>query len=81
MSEYNCPNQCGDCCKKMYIPFGDGKQTDWSRWIKLHKGLEINVYKGLECIVLNNVCRKLKDNKCTIYKDRPDMCKNFRCDK
>lgn len=81
MKEYKCKIKCGDCCRKMYIPFGDGNETDWSRWIKLHEGLEIIMFRGLECIVLNKVCSKLKNNKCTIYKDRPKMCKEFRCDK
>ena len=79
--EYKCQIQCGDCCRFMLIPVGDRNETDYLRWIKLHKDIKVVMWRGLQCIKLENKCSKLKDNKCTIYKNRPEMCKSFRCDK
>lgn len=79
--EYNCQIRCGKCCKVVYIPCGDLNETDYLRWIKLHTRVKIEVFRGLQCIVLPYKCSKLKHNKCTIYEDRPEMCKKFRCEK
>lgn len=34
---------------------------------------------NLEMRLNNNTCVKLKDGKCSIYEDRPNVCRRFRC--
>lgn len=75
--EYNCPTQCGACCKYMLIPIGD-EPSDYTRWAELHK-VELVEWRGLICVKIDKKCSKLKKNKCTIYEDRPDTCKRFKC--
>ena len=78
--ESNCSKMCGDCCRYMLIPIGD-VESDFTRWAELHKGIKLVNWRGLICIELLNKCSKLKNNRCTIYKDRPEICKIFCCEK
>ena len=75
--ERNCPTKA-DCCRYMLIPIGD-EESDFTRWVRLHKDIDIVEWRGLICIRLNKKCKMLKNNKCSIYKDRPDVCKTFKC--
>lgn len=78
--ESNCETQCGDCCKFMLIPIGD-EPSDFTRWAELHENIKLTEWRGLICVELPFKCTKLKNNKCTIYDKRPDICKQFKCDK
>jgi len=68
-------NQCGECCKTVRFELLD---YDHKRWAELHgiKVVEVGVKDYAEFPI---VCTKLKDNLCTIYDDRPDMCRRFKC--
>lgn len=57
-------------------------------WVELH-GIAIKYVKmvqGKESYMqpyadFDIPCTKLKNNKCTIHKTRPDLCKRFECDR
>ena len=69
--------KCGKCCKDIMLPFyfvsGDVK-----RWVELHD-IEAITIKGISYIKIKNRCSKLKDVMCSIHKDRPDVCKDYKC--
>lgn len=76
--ERNCPSKA-DCCKFMLIAIGDDKESDYIRWASLHKDIKLVEWRGLICIKLLNKCSMLKHNRCSIYEDRPQMCRSFKC--
>jgi Fe-S-cluster containining protein len=67
------------CCRRMLFPI---YSADHERWIKYHKHplLKIKKIWGRKLIELKVPCSKLKDNRCTIYKDRPMMCQELNCE-
>lgn len=62
------PGKCGICCHYGHVPLSD---LDIER---LYKNNAVINEKKLEC---SNGCQFLKDNACSIYKDRPDVCAEF----
>lgn len=52
------------------------EDPDHAYWVELH-GVEVN--DGYAEFPIK--CTKLKDNKCTIYENRPGMCREFECTK
>ena len=78
--ESNCDRSCGNatCCRFILLPIGD-KKSDYTRWAALHKDIELVEWRGLICIKLDKKCKMLKNNKCNIYEDRPDMCRTYKC--
>jgi len=73
---------CGRCCKEFIFELGGDKE-----WVKqFTKFLEVtrsDYCEGLpNGLKLKVPCKYLnKENKCTIYTDRPDICRNFYCKK
>ena len=65
-------NNCGECCQYVMIRI-DTEKTN-IEWLKLH-GIEVDV----DMAKINLPCSALKNNKCTIYESRPDICRNFNC--
>lgn len=72
-------DDCSKCCTFILIPLNDFKDEDYFRWIELHEGASIVEYRNKKYIRFDNKCSKLIDNKCSIYKDRPQTCKDFMC--
>lgn len=68
-------NKCGECCKSMRFQLFD---ADHYRWAELH-GVTIVEDDGF-WVEFPIKCKKLKNNRCTIYEDRPEMCKEFSCE-
>lgn len=66
---------CSKCCEDIIIPLGYKIPEDMKRWIELH-GIETES----KAIKLKVSCLKLKDGKCSIYEDRPDICREYICD-
>ncbi len=75
----DCTN-CSDCCKDITLPLGMVFDKDDIRWIEYH-GLKVTEKNGKQWVKIPNQCEKLKDNKCSIYKDRPEQCQIFVCQK
>lgn len=72
--------KCGDCCKNIELPLGMVVDEDDIRWIEYHN---IKVVKRDDkyFIRIDNQCDKLIDNKCSIYKNRPEICQLYICQK
>ena len=68
----DCGNCC-DCCQSINI-HTDQMSEDIKRWIELHN-LEVNG----EYVKFNIPCSKLIDNKCSIYEERPNVCRDYIC--
>jgi Fe-S-cluster containining protein len=67
---------CSRCCENIFLPFlADG---DEKRWIEYH-GLKVIENEMGAFIKINNKCSQLKDGKCSIYEDRPDVCRKYDC--
>lgn len=61
---------CAKCCKKHWL-------------IKLTNQRELDLF-GDDVVFGNFIwadkCKYLKDNRCTIYEDRPLKCKQYFCE-
>lgn len=68
---------CPKCCQYVLFPLID---RDHARWAKLH-GVRIFVGERTNTLKarLEIPCQMLKDGKCSIYEDRPQMCKDYFC--
>jgi len=77
--------KCGKCCKYILLWLPHDATKDYIRWIGYHKGMRIvtfrsGINKGFKAIRIDSRCEKLtKDNKCSIYKNRPTECRNYDC--
>jgi Fe-S-cluster containining protein len=69
-------SSCGKCCSNIFIPFLANE--DEKRWIEYHS-MEVIENEIGTFIKINNPCSKLKDNKCSIYEDRPKVCRGYTC--
>ncbi len=81
MTEQKCKNECGNswCCSH-WVMICSETDTDTItlaklRGMKVYKPHPIRKANGV-FIVMDSKCDSLC-KKCTIYKDRPDVCKNF----
>lgn len=70
----NCDN-CSKCCEDIILPLAFKPDEDIKRWIEFH-GIEVQN----KMIRIKNGCEKLKDNKCSIYEQRPNNCRNYTCE-
>ena len=50
------------------------------RWIEYHN-LKVLKEDGRFQVEIGNKCSKLVDGKCSIYKDRPEVCQIYICKK
>ena len=68
---YYCMYECkAMCCRKGYITLSIKEA------INILGSLPKSVIKEIT-IDLSEGCPKLKDNKCTIYKERPQICRDY----
>ena len=70
--------RCGNCCDEVAF-FVDKNRTD-IEWVKLH-GFVVEDRGNEWRIMIKAQCSAKIDNKCSIYETRPEICKNFRCEK
>jgi Fe-S-cluster containining protein len=67
----------GACCRSVVIFLGDGgndlQARDIIKFVKLH-GEEISENKATR---FESPCRALCDGQCTMYDDRPRVCRSF----
>lgn len=84
--------RCGRCCRGIFLNFGMGHAAteaerasaeDFLRWVGLHENVIIKrVDEDNAEVAYNSPCSHLTfdgDGKagCSIYKDRPEICKSF----
>jgi len=75
--------KCGaKCCQEMFFwleKWQDAK--DWRRWAKFHENVEVGIKDGGFFVKVKVKCRKLKNDRCSIYKKRPQLCREYDCRK
>lgn len=59
----------GACCESIKLPLP--ADPDVAQWLGLH-GRVSSATVALEC-----KCRALVDGKCSIYQDRPQVCRDY----
>jgi Fe-S-cluster containining protein len=70
-------DKCSDCCTNVQFELFS---EDHERWARLHD-LKVVSNDGRKFVRFDVPCTKLKKGRCTIYEERPQMCKRFYCDK
>jgi len=50
---------------------------DWLRW----HGATITLHEGKPHVRFEIPCQKLVKGKCTVYEERPPLCKAYLCDR
>ena len=62
----------------MWFQLDPDRSVEHAKWAGYH-GLRIVERLGLEYAVVPIKCEKLKDGKCSVYKKRPQMCRDYHC--
>lgn len=77
----NCKKCKAKCCKVMFLFVGREKpqDRDWIGWINLHQETSIEKKKDGFYLKIKSKCTALKNSKCTIYSNRPKLCRKFDC--
>ncbi len=70
--------ECGGLCCKSF-PAIDISWKEYERLEELGaKQLQVSLF-GSHKLVIDYGCEFLLDGKCSIYEDRPDICRRFFC--
>ena len=73
---WKCKEKCGECCGMVHIPKSTWeKHKHKARLVK--KFIEIDDSNEVVAIGEDTSCVFLKDFKCAIYEDRPDICRQY----
>ena len=71
--------KCGKCCRLIDLWLSKKPPKDWHRWVNLHEKARI-IREGKDWYLrLELKCSKLKNNRCSIYNNRPKLCKEYNC--
>ena len=74
----------GRCCRYFSFEIDQPvsfRQFENLRWFVLHKGVSIHVDHGEWYIAIATPCTRLgDDNRCTIYTERPLVCRTYSTD-
>jgi Fe-S-cluster containining protein len=87
----NC-DRCGDCCKSMDFmeELGYDSDADAARWQEFYAARGIHTERNGTRTLLVRVpqrCQHLEysythgNYSCAIYSNRPDICRDWQCDK
>jgi uncharacterized protein len=77
-----CDYCTGKCCRYLAIPLDPPKK--WSdyddmRWYLAHENVSIFVEAGGWYVLIHNKCKHLEpDNRCGIYHDRMQVCRDHK---
>jgi len=75
IKNFKCKENCGECCGIVPIPTNiwnknKDKMKKFIEHIHASESFVLPVTEDLKCCFL-------KDNKCLIYEDRPDVCRRY----
>jgi Fe-S-cluster containining protein len=71
--QIDCTGCDAPCCRALVLNLRP--QESMRELLKAHYGRDID----LVTVTLNHTCEKLVDNRCTIYEERPQQCRDFIC--
>ena len=70
---------CGGVCCRSFVSV----ELAWPEYERLRQlgagRLELSL-NGRQRLIIDNGCEFLTDGRCTIYADRPDICRRFFCE-
>ena len=73
--------QCGNCCKSLMITVSEPEATHLAAALNIERAQFDTAYleKGMHGLMLINAipCHFLADNKCTVYENRFEGCREF----
>ena len=67
--------KCGTCCRILKLPAKNKQEL--IKLFKTYFGFSLKSY-DIE-VLFRGECEHLKNNQCKIYKERPELCKNYIC--
>jgi uncharacterized protein len=78
---HRCP---AACCRYIALPFDepqDAEAFEEVRWFLMHDGVTVFVTDGQWYVSVATHCKHLDaQNRCTIYADRPQICREYSSD-
>jgi len=72
-----CRDCGGDCCRS-FPTVG----LTWEEFVRLRELGASRLHfdlRGHHMLLIDNGCEFLRDGRCSIYADRPDICRRFFC--
>ncbi len=79
-----CFNCNAICCRYVALPIDEPETKgdfDDIRWYIAHRGVWVFVEDGDWYVCFQSKCKYLdKNNRCTIYENRPRICRNYKTD-
>jgi len=76
-------NNCANCCKFFAFEIsGDNKKwiEDLASFVKFTRPDFMSIVEG-NVLTFKAPCKFLVNDRCSIYADRPNICRNFLCRK
>ena len=82
--EYLCDHCTGKCCKYFALPIETPttrKDFDFIRWYLLHDRATVFTEDEDWYLLVHTRCKHLlPDNRCVLYKSRPQICRDYKTD-
>lgn len=73
------------CCRYFALPIDKPetyKEFDFVRWYLLHEKTSVFIDDGTWYLLVDNKCKNLgDDNRCLIYEQRPQICREYSNEK
>lgn len=75
-------SQCGACCSAM-LPMTNKELSDLKKYVRIHHIKPITHFAPTVDPLFDLSCpfRSDKEKKCLVYEVRPEICKEFQCNK
>lgn len=70
------------CCRFIDLPINIlGMTNDLRTWLNIHQNIEVITDTNKHILRIYSKCVHLtENNRCSIYNNRPTICKNFKVD-
>lgn len=82
--EYPCDYCSGKCCRYFALPIDtpdSRRDLDFMRWYLLHVQATVFVEDDDWYLMVHTKCKHLlDDNRCGIYEERPQICREYKTD-
>lgn len=81
MMEKNGCENCNQCCKHVVVEIDTPKNKDDYNeilWFLCHENMWVYVDEDSDWnLEIKSPCKYLKDNRCSIYEERPETCRDY----
>jgi Fe-S-cluster containining protein len=79
-----CDHCTAKCCRYFALPIdtpASRQEFDYLRWFLLHERASVFTEGDTWYLLVHTVCKHLQpDNRCGIYADRPQICRDYTTD-